>query len=304
MLHNGGLTKLVNWLAGRFEHDHGLTVHADGNDDVSDLSEHMRGFLYQSIRELLFNVVKHAGVKEAWLRIAADGDTLTVTVEDHGQGFVDAASEHPSADAEHFGLFAIRQRVSFLNGSLTLKSDKGRGTCVRITLPLERAAPESHDPRREGGAASAALLDAATDANQRRIRVLLVDDHEMLRKGLRSLLEGHAGIEVVGEASDGAEAVQLASELHPDVAVMDLTLPRMDGVEATRLIVAGVPGTQVIGLSMHESNEKARAIRDAGAVAYLNKAGPPEQLVAAIRATRATGNTLAENGDVVCQIAS
>lgn len=125
-------------------------------------------------------------------------------------------------------------------------------------------------------------LDAAGGPPEA-IRVLLADDHRILREGLTNLLNHHEGIEVVGAASDGAMAVELAARLRPDVVVMDITMPRVSGIEATRRIRAELPGVRVIGLSMHTAEDMARALREAGADAYLTKGGPAEDLIAAIK---------------------
>lgn len=129
---------------------------------------------------------------------------------------------------------------------------------------------------------------AGADAAREVIRVLLADDHKILRKGLAGLLAGYDDIKVVAEAPDGEQAIRLASELRPDVVVMDVDMPGVNGIEATRHITGSFPEVQVIGLSAHADNDVASAICGAGAVSYLNKGGPPEQLVAAIRATRAS----------------
>jgi DNA-binding NarL/FixJ family response regulator len=115
------------------------------------------------------------------------------------------------------------------------------------------------------------------------IRVLLADDHELLREGLVSLLEVQPDIKVVAEASDGESAVDLTLSTRPDVVVMDVTMPHLNGVEATQRISAARPEIRVVGLSMHEQADMAGAMRRAGAVNYLPKDGPAEELIAAIR---------------------
>lgn len=102
------------------------------------------------------------------------------------------------------------------------------------------------------------------------MRVLLADDHQILRDGIRRRLE-EAGEEVVGEASNGEEAVALARELSPDVVLMDLSMPVLDGVEATRRITAEVPDAKVVVLTMHDDSSRTRAAIGAGAVGYLTK---------------------------------
>jgi DNA-binding NarL/FixJ family response regulator len=112
--------------------------------------------------------------------------------------------------------------------------------------------------------------------------VLLADDHPLVRMGLAELLRELAGIEVLIEAGDGQEALELALEVQPDIILMDITMPRMDGIEATRRIKASLPQVPVIGLSMHSDDRMAKAMRDAGAVAFVRKDAPVNVLIAAI----------------------
>jgi two-component system response regulator NreC len=120
-------------------------------------------------------------------------------------------------------------------------------------------------------------------ATGRRIRVLLADDSSVVREGLARLLQLQADIEIVGQAVDGLEAVQMALQLQPDVVVMDVGMPLLSGIEATRRVHSQLPQVRIIGLSMHDEQETAAAMRDAGAAAYLTKTAPPSRLIAAIR---------------------
>jgi DNA-binding NarL/FixJ family response regulator len=121
-----------------------------------------------------------------------------------------------------------------------------------------------------------------------KIRVLVVDDHKVVRQGLSRLLAAEPDMEIVGEAADGKVAVELTRQLIPDVVLMDISMPVLNGIEATRVIHAECPAVRVIGLSMFEEAEQALAMQDAGAVAYLTKSGPAEALVIAIRACAGT----------------
>lgn len=111
------------------------------------------------------------------------------------------------------------------------------------------------------------------------IRVLLADDHQLVRSGLAALLAGSEDIEVVGTAANGAEAVDLARRLTPDVVLMDLVMPVMDGVEATRRLVADLPSAQVVVLTSFSDQERILAALDAGAIGYLLKDVDPAELV-------------------------
>jgi NarL family two-component system response regulator LiaR len=115
------------------------------------------------------------------------------------------------------------------------------------------------------------------------IRVLIVDDHEIVRKGIRALLATKRDIQVVGEARDGAEAVTLAQSLQPDVILMDLMMPKMNGIQATRAITDGQPAARVLVLTSFAADEQVFPAIKAGALGYLLKDSGPQELVQAIR---------------------
>jgi DNA-binding NarL/FixJ family response regulator len=119
------------------------------------------------------------------------------------------------------------------------------------------------------------------------IRVLLVDDHAMVRRGMRDFLELHDDIEVVGEAADGSEAVERAEELRPDIVVMDLMMPNLDGIEATARIKAAHPELEVIALTSFIEEARVVAAIEAGASGFLLKDAEADELAAAIRAAAA-----------------
>src|SRR5437016_1016633 len=117
-----------------------------------------------------------------------------------------------------------------------------------------------------------------------KLRILVADDHEVVRAGVRSLLEGQPDCEICGEAVTGHQAVALAQQLKPDVAIVDISMPELNGLEAARQILNTVPGIQVLILSMHESEELVREILDIGAHGYILKSDAGRELAAAIRA--------------------
>ena len=122
------------------------------------------------------------------------------------------------------------------------------------------------------------------------IRILLVDDHQIVCEGLRGLLEKHPEFEVVGEARNGREAIDLAEKLRPALIIMDITMPELNGVEATRLITASNPGARVIALTMHSNRKLMHEIIKAGATGYLLKESAVAELMDAIRTVMA-GNS-------------
>ena len=119
------------------------------------------------------------------------------------------------------------------------------------------------------------------------IRILLVDDHQIVRDGLRALLEAQPDMNVVAEGEDGRTAVRLVQEQAPDVVIMDIAMPALNGIEATRQILAAAPGTKVIALSMHSDRRFVAGMFNAGASGYLLKESAFEELVQAVRVVRA-----------------
>jgi DNA-binding NarL/FixJ family response regulator len=118
------------------------------------------------------------------------------------------------------------------------------------------------------------------------LRILIVDDHAVVRRGIRSLLESQPDWEIAGEATTGREAVEQAGRLQPDVIVMDLSLPELNGLDATRQILKESPRTEVVVLTMHHSEELARDVLQAGARAYVLKSDADQCLIAAIESLR------------------
>jgi len=116
------------------------------------------------------------------------------------------------------------------------------------------------------------------------IRILIADDHQMLREGLRAILEREDDVEVIAEASDGRTAVEMARRLSPDLVVMDITMPDLNGVEATRQIRAENPGVKVIGLSRHTDRGYVLRMLEAGASGYVLKSGAYDELRRAVKA--------------------
>jgi len=120
----------------------------------------------------------------------------------------------------------------------------------------------------------------------RTIRVVLVDDHPTVRRELSTFLRGFADIDVVGEAADGRGAIELARSLAPDVMVMDVFMPVMNGIDATRAIRSENPEVRIVGMSMYDEAELGESVRLSGATTYVCKAASPELLLEAVRGTQ------------------
>jgi DNA-binding NarL/FixJ family response regulator len=116
------------------------------------------------------------------------------------------------------------------------------------------------------------------------LRILIADDHEVARRGVRALLESHAGWEVCGEAKDGREALELAAALKPDIVLLDIGMPSLNGLEAARQILSTAPDTAILVLTMHDSDQVIREVLRAGARGFLLKSDAGRDLVAAVEA--------------------
>lgn len=286
ILREGTFMQVLHWLARWAKEKHALTVEVRGDERVDPQDHGVRILLFQAIRELLLNVRKHAKVDSACIHVRRDGGQIEIIVADDGVGFVpDGARPHASdgqGDGSGFGLFSIAERLELLAGRLEVTSRPGGGTRVRLIAPLEASAPQ--------GTSLVPLLPISAgektlpcESDGQKIRVLLVDDHAVVRDGLARLLGMQPDIAVVGQAEDGIEAVERALQLRPDVILMDVSMPNLGGVEATRRILRDLPATRIIGLSMHAQEDVAAQMTAAGAAAYLTKTSQPPKLLAAIR---------------------
>jgi len=118
---------------------------------------------------------------------------------------------------------------------------------------------------------------------KKKLRIVVADDHEVVRRGIRGLLGAQRGWKVIGEATNGREAVEKTSKLKPDIVIVDISMPELDGVQTTRQIREVAPGTSVVGLTMHESNQMVRRVLEAGALGYVLKSDLAAHLVKAVK---------------------
>ena len=290
ILHQAGLVAGLSWLAARMQEKHGFTVRVRSDRSAEPPDENLRILLFESVRELLLNAVKHSGERQADIVMMQTPNRWTkIVVEDNGIGFNPTVIESRRATGG-FGLFSIQQRLAHVGGRLEIESEPGNGARLILLAPL----PQAVDLGLDQPIAPPPPLEPATlhvRAKGRPVRVLLADDHTILRQGLISLLQFEPDIEVVGEAADGEQAVELARQIKPDVVIMDINMSVMDGIEATEIIVGELPLTKVIGLTMHIASDVATGLLKAGAVGCLAKGGPSEDLISAIRACRPGGSS-------------
>jgi two-component system, chemotaxis family, CheB/CheR fusion protein len=284
VLRTGGLLAGLEWLTRWSQETHHLTVQVTvPTAPVPPLPEDLAILLFQSVRELLFNAVKYAQVPEVAVTLAWDGQGLTLTVADAGIGFNPSGLRGEGGGGGGFGLARIRHRLQLVGGSMTINSAPGQGTQVTLSVRPSPAAPAAATPALPQSIPAPPRTETPDPGGPRPIRILVVDDHQVVRQALAQLLRAEPDLAVVGEAGTGTAAVALAAQVSPDVVLMDINMPEMNGIEATQVLHAAFPTLRVIALSMHDRADQQAAMRAAGAVAYVSKTGPAEALLATIR---------------------
>ncbi|MEO8326823.1 MAG: response regulator, partial [Nitrospirota bacterium] len=283
ILYELGIVPALVWLVGQFERHH-LHVRIQEEEKNIQLTEDHAIFVFQAVRELLFNITKHADTNEASIHLKrTPSDEFEVTVEDAGKGFQPPEFSHDYARPGKFGLFSIRERLEALGGTIHIESKEGQGTRITLVVPFD--SPLSSEVSHNTKLALSTSLGTIPENSGRDhgIRILLVDDHALVRQGIRGLLDVQHDFQVVGEAQNGLEAIESARTLHPDIIVMDVNMPKLNGIEATRRISLEFPSMPIIGLSVQEDQQVQELMLKAGAVMYLTKNGIANELVDCIR---------------------
>ena len=211
------------------------------------------------MQEGLTNALKHAAATRADVTLGYAPEELRIEVRDDGRGST-------MSDGRGHGLVGVRERVKIYGGEMAADTQPEGGFVLRAAPPDSKERVMS-------------------------IRVLVADDQSMVRAGFRMLLGGEKDIEVVAEASNGLEAVEKAARFEPTVVLMDIRMPELDGLEATRRILAADPGARILILTTFDLDEYVYEALRAGASGFVLKDEPPEQLIAAIR-TVAAGEAL------------
>jgi signal transduction histidine kinase/ActR/RegA family two-component response regulator len=288
-LHRNGLLVALDVLAQDMKDKHGLVVQVRTLPDAEPDSLTLASILYRSVMELLTNVSKHSGVDAAVVDLRSQNGMIHIRVEDFGSGFDYDTVRSRQGRGAGFGLYNIEDICNFLGGSMEIKTTPGKGCRVVLIVPRDVARkavypepPLERTVNRElMGVEPAEPAQALDESGQ--IRILLADDHQLIREALSKLLQGCKGLIIVGQAIDGREVLQMAAQLKPHVILMDVTMPKFDGFEATARITHAHPAIRIIGLSIHNDADTLQKMRHAGASAYLTKTSSLETLVETIR---------------------
>jgi PAS domain S-box-containing protein len=290
VLRQHGLVAGIQWLAEWMERMN-LSVAVETYEEYVDLPEAQSVLLFQSVRELLINVAKYAGTGRASVRLNLLEQDLYIHIRDEGVGFpqtaVSGTEQSERKRSSKFGLFSIQERMTALGGSFEIRSAPGQGTEAMLRLPLVIPARKDQSPCPDRMDLSCPLplqpRQRRSDSHGHHLRLLVVDDHAMVREGLRSLLEGYPDVQVVGEARTGREAIAASAQFDPDVVIMDINMPDMNGIEATAQIKKRQPTTIVIGISVNADQQSITAMVNAGAAMLITKEAAVNDLYDAVK---------------------
>ena len=281
-LHDSGLPTALEWLAKRTQQQYALAVNLTTDARANPEAKDVRTLLLESVRELLFNAVKHAHADHVDIDLGlGTDDSVNLRITDNGVGFDPAAVFQDQHDVG-LGLFSIQERLTYLGGRLDIQSAPGKGAQFSLVVPrcdLTQPAQGIAVPTDDVVRPERLVSHDPVGRVPKPLRILIADDHALVRAGLRGLFSERHELQVVGEAADGVEAISQAIALQPEVIVMDVSMPRMDGIEAARQIHGNLPHIQVVGLSTYDDENVERSMLDAGATAYFKKNAGSDRLL-------------------------
>ncbi|MGC2735600.1 MAG: CheR family methyltransferase [Candidatus Acidiferrales bacterium] len=287
-----GLGSALHWYAQGFESRTGIRVNVDVPSDLMRLSPETEVTLFRVVQESLTNIHRYASSPTAIIRVNVDAEEMTLEIIDHGKG-MEVSREAPetySAERPGVGIQGMRERMRQLSGRLEIVSVPDHGTRVVAILPVEGLGREpvldEADVADDVSADESAVRDsdsaALRSSADKKVRVLIADDHEIMRQGVRTLLAGELNWEICGEAVNGREAVEKTFQLTPDLVILDLNMPVLDGLAALREIIAQSPRAKVLVLTVHDSERIIHEIFSAGADGCLLKSQTAQDLVRAV----------------------
>lgn len=215
------------------------------------VSKQSKMILYRSLQESLTNAVRHGHSTEIIVSLHFEPQQIRLDVQDNGCGVEEWK--------DGFGLTAMKERVSQSQGRVIVYSKKGEGTLISCVLPKQ------------------------VQLSIKQIRLCIVDDHSFIRESLHTILSGLEDLQVVGMAEDGEQALELCGRLKPDVVLMDLEMPNLDGIHATKMIKKKWPDIRVLILSTFQNTERAKEIIRNGADGYVLKSIDSRELAESIR---------------------
>jgi PAS domain S-box-containing protein len=283
-----GLASAVKWYAEGFERRTGIRVKVDISADLGRLPPDVEVTLFRVIQESLTNVHRYSGSPKAFVRVRVSGGGIEVQIGDFGKGMHHATLSAAAGKAAPLGvgIQGMKERMRQLLGNLVITSRPNDGTLVTATLPIRHTQPVAGPEPAVSPALSTASHSPTIPIPHRsasRKQILIADDHEMLRRGLRAMLEKEADWEICGEATDGRDAVEKATHLRPDLVILDINMPALNGLAAVRQILRNVPHAKVLVFTVHDSDQTVKDILAAGAHACLSKSNASDDLLRVVK---------------------
>ena len=279
LLDECGLASAVLWYAEGFKKRSGIHLSVSIDEELVRLTTDAETALFRVLQESLTNVHRYSGSPSAEIRIFQSASKVHLEIVDHGKG-VKAGTERPAfagAPTLGVGIPGMRERIRQLGGQLEVEFSN-EGTRVYASLPTEAFTEES-GPFRD-------KENFQVSGRQRpvvRRRILIADDHEVMRRGVRGLVESQEEWSVCGEAIEGNEAISKTRELHPDLLILDVSMPGVSGIEAALQILKDDPNMKILFFTMYDSPQMMREISNVGAWGYVAKARAGNDLVDAVR---------------------
>jgi two-component system NarL family sensor kinase len=281
-----GLSSAIEWYAQGFENRTGIRTTVDIPAGFTRLAPDAEVALFRVVQESLVNVHRYSGSATAFVRASGDAAEVRLQIGDAGIGIVkELNASSLTSTALGVGIQGMKERLRQLSGRLEITSTPGRGTLVTAILPVRthRAKISADYIESETDKMHAAGVEAAEPTGWRK-RILIADDHDVLRRGIRTMIESDPGLEVCGEAVDGKDALEKTLSQAPDLVILDINMPVMNGLDVLRQIVRHRPKIKVLAFSVHDSKQIVEEILAAGAHGYLSKATAGQHLVHEVRA--------------------
>jgi CheY-like chemotaxis protein len=282
-----GLSSAVRWYAEGYERRTGIKVKVDIAPDFVRLPADTEVTLFRVIQESLTNIHRYSGSEKAYVRLKENLDSIEVQIGDFGKGMHPEMINLPSGRMVRLGvgIQGMKERMRQLGGKLEITSQPKQGTVVTATLPVSH--PEIAPQASNGAVVAAQLgrraepLQANRSASSKQI--LIADDHEMLRRGLRTMMERENSWQICGEAVDGQDAVEKARALRPDLVILDINMPVLNGLQAAKVILSEQPHTKILIFTVHDSDQTLKEIKAVGAHGYLSKSNASDDLVRVVK---------------------
>jgi signal transduction histidine kinase/DNA-binding NarL/FixJ family response regulator len=268
LLFKEGFFPALQQYLSHFQENFGILMEMQNPDNLTEeeLDLPVGIQLYRIIQEALSNVRKHSQAGKVTVKFKKENEQILVIVADDGMGFDKGKLVSGQCS---FGLGIMQERAKQIGGEVRIDSAPGEGTTVTIAISCSAV--------RDKSVAVSGLKARAADTGTK-VRVLLADDHTLFMEGLKNLISPY-GFEVVGKARDGLEALEKARLLHPEIILMDLQMPRCNGLAATRLIKAEMPDIKIVILTMSDREQDLFEAIQKGASGYLLKGLRPEELI-------------------------